>query len=430
MASAAALVASLEAGSTPSWQHVFRGHFPIVERAHYANIAYTSPLAPVVAQAVGTFFERISEARSGKPQWLEEAQSVRAQLARLFNGDARHVAFTGNTCGAINLVAQGLVWREGDNVVTNDQEHPSSLLPWLNLRARGVEVRVVRAVNRYLDIDALWANVDSRTRVVAVSWVQSTSGQRIDLDALAERCAQHRVHLVVDGIQGVGLLRLDLSRTPIDALAGGSHKGLLGPLGLGYVHLSARLLDELNPAYLGPSAVTTVHVDDDRVGFKYADRLDARRLEAGNINYPAVAGLGRALSLIEAAGIDRIERWATALNRAFDRRLRASDVVRDADAWIVTPTEGEARGDPQSDLQSDPQDRDDTRDASSIGTTTTIRVPAPDEILGRLKRANVVASVVEHQYLRFSFAAYNVIEDVERIADALIDALAQTRNAH
>ncbi|KOQ36174.1 aminotransferase class V-fold PLP-dependent enzyme, partial [Achromobacter xylosoxidans] len=262
-----------------SWQDEFREWFPITRDKAYANIAYTSPLAPKVADGVAAFFDGITHARSDKPQWLRDAGALRARLARLIGGDARRLAFTKNTTEGLNTVAQGLAWQEGDNLVVDDQEHPTNALPWLNLRRRGVQVRVPSARAHRYTVDDLWQHVDARTRLIAVSWVQYGTGLRTDIAELGRRCAERGIWLVVDGIQGAGLLRAEVDAWGVDAFACGAHKGMLGPLGVGLLHVSPRLLDALDPLYVGPSEITTL----DKTGLQWqvgvSDAGDARRLE-------------------------------------------------------------------------------------------------------------------------------------------------------
>ncbi len=289
-----------------SWQDEFREWFPITRDKAYANIAYTSPLAPKVAEGVAAFFDGITHARSDKPQWLRDAGALRTRLARLIGGDARRLAFTKNTTEGLNTVAQGLSWQEGDNLVVDDQEHPTNALPWLNLRRRGVQVRVPPSRAHRYTVDDLWRHVDARTRLIAVSWVQYGSGLRTDIAELGRRCAERGIWLVVDGIQGAGLLRAEVDAWGVDAFASGAHKGFLGPLGVGLLHVSPRLLDALDPLYVGPSEVTTL----DKTGLQWqvgvSDAGDARRLETGNLNYPGIAGWAAALDLIEWARPERI----------------------------------------------------------------------------------------------------------------------------
>lgn len=373
-----------------SWQDEFRQLFPITRDKAYANIAYTSPLSPKVADAVAAFFDGITHARSDKPQWLRDADALRVRLARLIGGEARRLAFTKNTTEGLNTVAQGLAWQDGDNLIVDDQEHPTNALPWLNLRRRGVQVRVAQAQSHRYTVDDLWQHVDARTRLIAVSWVQYGTGLRTDIAELGRRCAQRGIWLVVDGIQGAGLLRAKVDEWRVDAFACGAHKGLLGPLGVGFLHVSPKLLDALDPLYIGPSGVTTL----DKSGLQWqvgvSDAGDARRLESGNLNYPGIAGLAGALDLIEGAQPDRIEPWVLELSQALSEGLRALG------AHVVSPP-----------------------DAALRSTTTAVRVADPAAALAHLSQAGVVASIVEYGYVRLSVGAYNNHADVERILRAV-----------
>ncbi|WP_334165742.1 aminotransferase class V-fold PLP-dependent enzyme [Achromobacter mucicolens] len=372
-----------------AWQDEFRQWFPITRDKAYANIAYTSPLSPRVSDAVAEFFDSITHARSDKPQWLRDADALRVRLARLIGGDARRLAFTKNTTEGLNTVAQGLAWQEGDNLVVDDQEHPSNALPWLNLRRRGVQVRVAQARAHRFTVDDLWQHVDARTRLIAVSWVQYGTGLRTDIRELGRRCAERGIWLVVDGIQGAGLLRAQVDDWHVDAFACGAHKGMLGPLGVGLLHVSPGLLAALNPHYVGPSGVTTL----DKSGLQWqvavSDAADARRLETGNLNYPGLAGWAGALDLIEQARPERIEPWVLALSQAL------SDGLRSLGAQVVSPPGDEVRS-----------------------TTTALRVANPAAALAHLAQAGVVASIVEYGYVRLSVGAYNNHEDIERILRA------------
>jgi selenocysteine lyase/cysteine desulfurase len=372
-----------------SWQDEFRQWFPITRDKAYANIAYTSPLSPRVSGAVADFFDGITHARSDKPQWLRDADTLRTRLARLLGGDARRLAFTKNTTEGLNTVAQGLAWQDGDNLVVDDQEHPTNALPWLNLRRRGVEVRVARAEAHRYSVEDLWRLVDARTRLIAVSWVQYGTGFCTDIAELGRRCAERGIWLVVDGIQGAGLLRARVDEWRVDAFACGAHKGMLGPLGVGLLHVSPGLLDALDPLYVGPSGVTTLDKSGPQWRLGVSDPGDARRLETGNLNYPGIAGWAGALDLIEEAGPDRIEPWVLELSQALSEGLRALG------AQVATPSGAESRS-----------------------TTTALRVADPAQALAHLAREGVVASIVEYGYVRLSVGAYNNHADVDRILRA------------
>ncbi|WP_233238784.1 aminotransferase class V-fold PLP-dependent enzyme [Bordetella sp. LUAb4] len=369
-----------------SWQPEFREHFPVLREKTYANIAYTSPVAPVVTRAVSGFLDDITYARSDKPQWLADADVLRARLARLIGGDGRRLAFTKNTTEGINLVAQGLRWEAGDNVVVDDQEHPTNALPWLNLRRQGVEVRVAPARDHYFDVEDLWRRVDARTRLIAVSWVQYSTGLRLDIAELGRRCRERGIWLVVDGIQAAGLLRAQVDAWHVDAFAAGAHKGLLGPLGIGLLHVSPRLLQALTPAHVGPNGVTTLNKTGPQWEIAVSDVGDARRLETGNLNFPGIAGWRAAVDLIESADPARIEPYV------LDLATHLGHGLRDLGLDVVSPLAGPA-----------------------ASTTRVLRVTDPQAALARLAAAGIVATVVEYGFLRLSVGAYNHSGDIENI---------------
>ena len=370
------------------WQQTFRDNFPITREKIYACQAYSSPMAPRVSQAMQVFFNGVTHARADKPEWLATAEGVRTQIARLIGGKARRVAFTKNTTEGLNIVAQGYPWREGDNLVIDDQEHPVNVVPWLNLRRRGVEVRVAATQDRRVTLDALWARVDDHTRMIAVSYVQYGTGARADVKTLAARCRDRGIRLVVDGIQAVGLLPIDVDGWGIDALACGAYKPLLGPLGLGFLHLSQGLLSEIEPAFLGASAVNKIKrdVSDWRLDRGAGD--DARTLEGGNINYPAVYGLAQGLLMIEQARVDRLAPWVLGLGAQLNTGLRAQGYD------ILSP------------------------DADGENSAIVCLRHAESFALRKyLYMEGVVANLLDTGAVRLSFGGYNTPTEVSRILD-------------
>lgn len=368
------------------WQQRFRDHFPITAQKIYLCQAYSSPLAPAVAQAVQGYFDGITYARADKPEWLAAAESVRAQVARLIGGQARQVAFTKNTTEGLNLVAQGFPWQPGDNVVIDDQEHPVNVVPWLNLRARGVEVRVAATEGRRVTLDAIWQRVDARTRMVAVSWVQYSTGVRADLQALGARCRALGIRLVVDGIQGVGLLPIDVAAWGIDALACGAYKALHGPLGVGFVHVVPELLAQLRPAHLGASVANRVDRGVGDWALRTTAEDDARRLEGGNINYPGVYGMARALILIDESRAERLGPWVLGLSARLDAGLRAQGYE------LLSAGEPEAQ--------------------SGI---VCLRHPQAFALRKYLYAEGVVCNLLDTGAIRFSMGGYNTVDEMDRL---------------
>ncbi|QOT19834.1 aminotransferase class V-fold PLP-dependent enzyme [Paenarthrobacter sp. YJN-5] len=236
--------------------------------------------------------------------WRTEIAKTRVLVARLIGGAADRVAFSQNTSTAIALVINGLDWTEGDNVVLSEGEFPSNSYPWLALRRKGVEVRRVRMQNGRSAEKALVGAVDSRTRALAVSSVQYSSGYRYDLQFLGAECSRRNTLLVVDGTQSVGALNMRADEWGIDALCVSAHKWLNGPLGIGFAHFSEKAMNVLHPSVVGWMSVK------EPFSFTYEPDLadDGRRFESGTEIVPGIAGLAATSSLVLEIGTEEVER--------------------------------------------------------------------------------------------------------------------------
>src|ERR1700687_365689 len=174
----------------------------------------------------------------------------------------------------------------------------------MGLKRRGVELRLYQPEDGRIDVKAVVRLCDRRAPVLAISAVQFWSGFRIDLGALATALRGRDVLLVVDAVQAVGGLQLDLSRTPVDFLAAGAHKWLLGPMGVGFAYVGPRMLDRLNPVIIGPESVVR---DREYVDYDLPSRRGARRFEEAAPNYPGILGMGAAVNLLLRCGPTVVE---------------------------------------------------------------------------------------------------------------------------
>src|SRR5438445_12876858 len=175
-------------------------------------------------------------------RWVQRIEEVRGLAGRLLDADPVDIAFIKNTSEGIGIVAEGFPWKPGDNVVTAAEEYPANIYPWMNLASRGVEFRTVPSRDRRIRIDDIGPAIDSRTRLVSLSFVEFASGFRNDLDAVGSLCRERGVYFFVDAIQGLGVYPLDVKATPVDFLAADSHKWLLGPEGIGIFWIRENLL--------------------------------------------------------------------------------------------------------------------------------------------------------------------------------------------
>lgn len=232
------------------------------------------------------------------PAWRDDIERVRGQVAWLVGSHAENVAFVQNTSFGLSVAANGIDWQPGDNVVLPAQEFPSNYYPWLNLKSRGVETRTVAAREGHASVDDIAAAIDGRTRVVTLSAVQYSNGHRYDLSTIGEICRERGVLLVVDGTQAVGALRIDVEASGIDVLAVSSHKWMLGPPGIGFVALSSRALDQVQPSVVGWLSVTDPFAFD----YRFDLPASATRFEPGTENVIGTVGLGGTVSLLQELG--------------------------------------------------------------------------------------------------------------------------------
>jgi cysteine desulfurase/selenocysteine lyase len=286
--------------------------FPVTRECVYLNHAGIGPLSQRAATRMMMMAETVS--RSGDRLWsdrMEEADRVRGLAARLLGARESHeVAFVENTSTALSLVAEGLDWRPGDNVVGAALEFPSNVYPWMGLASRGVEYRQVAERDGRIDPGEILALIDSRTRMLALSWVQYASGFRSDLARLGRACRERGVLFVVDVIQGLGALPLDVEADFVDVAAASAHKWLLGPEGIGLLYISDRVVERLRPARSGWRSM--------RDSFQWTAydltwNEGARRFESGTLNAYGIVALGGSLEVLLRVGAEEIEPRVLAL---------------------------------------------------------------------------------------------------------------------
>ncbi len=306
--------------------------FPVRRNFVYFNHAALSPLPRRVAEAITAHVENTRDRGAADwRKWFATIERTREKAARLLGADRSEVAFLPSTSWALNLTARSLVWAPGDNVVGDDMEFPSNSLPWKLLENLGVEYRVAANRGGRMTLEDLARKVDSRTRVVAVSWVAFHNGFVYPLEEIGGFCRERGILFVVDAIQGLGALPLDVSKTPVDVLAADAHKWLLGQEGCTVFYVREAVRDRLPTIFGG---WWNTKADESGGGF-LGERLEfyrsARRYEPGSLPTAQIAGLEAAIDVLTEFGIETVQ------NRILQTvgHLRAGLVSRQ---WrIMTP---------------------------------------------------------------------------------------------
>ena len=290
----------------------YRQLFPIIDRFAYLDHAAMGPVSrPVIEAELGFLETQANQASLASGDFRAARDRLRSSMADFIGAGPDEVAFTKNTPEGLNIVAAGLGWRPGDRVVTTDLEFPANMYPWLNLREQGVEVRIARSESGRVPVERLSDGIDSSTRVVAISYVQFSTGYRCDLARLSEVCRARGAFLLSDVMHAAGALPIDVNELGVDFLACASHKWLLGPFGMGWFYCRAELLERLPPVEVGQgSMVERASFLDYQVEFWPG----AARFECGVVNMAGVPGLQAALDLFGQVGRDRVRDQIFRLN--------------------------------------------------------------------------------------------------------------------
>lgn len=290
----------------------------------YLNHAAVAPWPLRTCRAVQSFAqENATQGAKDYPRWSQTEVALRQRIADFINAPSPDdVALLKNTSEALSVVAHGLDWEPGDNVVISDQEFPSNRLPWEALEAEGVEVRQVDLLHSAdTPEEALCAAMDAHTRLLSISSVQYGTGLRMDIPRLGEHCRARGVLFCVDAIQSAGALCTDVQAMQADFVMADGHKWMLGPEGLAFFYCRAAQRERLKLHQFGWHMVE--HAGDfDRRDWAPAD--SARRFECGSPNMLGIHALDASLAVLMEAGMDAVE------SRLLDTTRRLMDRIRDS----------------------------------------------------------------------------------------------------
>jgi len=272
----------------------------------YLNHAGVAPWPRRTADAITRLAqENVAEGPTHYDRWLKVETDLRKQLQRLLNApSADDIALLKNTSEGLSVVAYGLPWQRGDNIVISDQEFPSNRIVWESLQDQGVEVRQADLNTAETPEDALFNLVDKHTRLIAISSVQYATGLRMDLKTIGDFCQSHNVLFCVDAIQSLGALAMDVQDIHADFVVADGHKWMLGPEGVAVFYCQPAIRDQLSLKQFGWHMVEH-HGDYDRGDWQIAK--SARRFECGSPNMLGIHGLNASLSLLLEIGMENIE---------------------------------------------------------------------------------------------------------------------------
>ncbi|MCB1175165.1 MAG: aminotransferase class V-fold PLP-dependent enzyme [Leptospiraceae bacterium] len=278
-------------------------NFPVKEHSIYLNHCGVSPLYGGALQAMQRFQDL--HARKGIyvfQEYPDVLDRLHMSAASLLDTNAANISFMKNTAEGLSLIAAGYPFEEGDEILSYIHEYPSNHYPWLLQKHRKVALRLLkddpahqsrRARSRHLVAGAwrfsdLFNMVTDRTRVIALSHVQFTSGFAADLKPLGEFCKARNIDLIIDAAQSLGSLPLSPEENNIAAIAASGWKWLLGPIGSGLLYTSPQLRQKLSITAAGADIVSQ---GDDYLNHSWQPWDDARRFEYSTVSVSQAVAL-------------------------------------------------------------------------------------------------------------------------------------------
>jgi cysteine desulfurase/selenocysteine lyase len=289
-----------------------RKDFPLLSSVCYLDSAATS-LSPESVLNAMLEYEHTCRANAGRgvhrlaQQATQKYKEAHERVKKFIHAEEGEVVFTRNSTEAINTVASGLSWHEGEGIISTLLEHHSNLLPWMRLRDhQGLDLRFLTpARDGALDPAALEAIITKKTRLVAITEASNVLGNVVPVSEFAKICHDYGALLLVDGSQSVPHIPVDIGKSGCDFFCFSGHK-MLGPTGTGVLFMKEPCLE---PLVVGGGSVERVTA----AGYTLTGGYE--RYESGTPNIAGAIGLGRAIEYLNSLGMENIQRHEQAITR-------------------------------------------------------------------------------------------------------------------
>ena len=371
-------------------------HFPATSKFTYLNAASIALMFQGACETANAWQRNLAE--TGTLGFDEAAEQnifavVHEAFARLIGATAGDIAVGSSFTELVASLAWAMMPGRGENVVGVDVVFPSTIYPWLRVaHTTGGEIRLLPTTDYYADQKELAGLIDDNTSVVAISHVEFGSGQRYDLQHLAEAAHSHGALLVVDATQSAGAIPIDVSRDGIDILLTAGYKWLCGPFGAAVMYVAPHLQTRFEPGLAGFRSHRDMwDLRADRIQY----RDDAGRFEFGTMAYGCALGLAKAIEFICGRGIDAVYEHDLKL------RNRLAEGLQQCGARLLSPVNDHA-----------------------LSPIVSARFEgfSSRRLVESLKDKGVIVSP-RADFVRFSPHLYNSSDDIDHALDILNQAL-------
>ncbi len=284
----------------------FTNEFPQDQKLIHLNHAGVGPWPRRTVEAIKHFAEEnMIHGSSQYGRWLQEETRLRELARELINAESGDtIALMKNTSEALSVIAYGIDWQPGDEIIIPEGEFPSNRIVWLSLeQAYGVTVREVSLQGSDYPEQQLIKQCSSRTRMIALSSVNYATGLRLKLEPIGSHCRTEDILFCVDAIQQIGACPFDVQSAQADFVAADGHKWMLAPEGLALMYCRTERLEELRLRQFGWHMVSTPGEYDRK---DWHPALTAQRFECGSPNNLGIHALRSSLGLLVEIGMETV----------------------------------------------------------------------------------------------------------------------------
>lgn len=372
--------------------------FPVSKRGIFFAHAGVTALPKAVADAVINYTQYASTSHQEFGEVLNDIKQARQVAADFIGAQPEEIALLGPTSLGLSLFANGLPWKEGDEIICYANDYPANVYPWMDLQRRGVVIRYLEP-GRVGEItpELVAKAITPRTRLAALASCSFFTGYRIDVDAIGKLLHERGVLFSLDGIQTIGAFPLSVDH--VDFMSADAHKWMLGPMAIGIVYVKKEHFDLLRPSLLGAWNVQSPnYITQSEIAFYPT----AQRYEPGVLNISGIYGMKAALEMMLGIGLDNISARILELKKQIVGGLHALGCE------IVPPFEG-----------------------PNVSGITTFRHPKAGMVkLFRLFEENKIIVSLRYdragtEYIRLSPHFYNTPREVDRVMEVLEEGLAK-----
>jgi len=360
----------------------------------WMNAASEGPLPKVSAEAL-----KESIVWKSLPYLLNNEKFVNVPLdlkksvGQLLGVPSRDVILGTSASYGLHILANGIPWKRGDEILLMQNDFPSDILPWLALQKQGVIVKQIKPQERVLQPNELEANISKRTKLFCISHVHTFSGIILDVKALSEICKKNEVLFILNLSQTAGNMPIDLSKLHVDAAVAAGYKWLCGPYGVGFVWIKPELREQLqiNRSYWVPRLAEEELHSEDAIEFK--EISSARKYDVfGTANFFNFVPFRASIDYWLNAGLENV--WSYN-NQLIDEFINHLDYNR---YDLISPKEGPKR--------------------SCLIFITHKQRERNREIFDGLLKNNVYAGFWKGN-IRFAPHVYNTIDDIKSVIEIL-----------